>query len=63
MTIEKRSFYDFCIQEDHPDLLNEWDTEKNLPLTAQQMSSGSDKRVWWRCGAGHTWLCLSLLQQ
>ena len=46
MKKEKRSFYDFCIQEDHHDLLNEWDTEKNLPLTAQQVSSGSDKRVW-----------------
>ena len=55
MKKEKRSFYDFCIQEDHPDLLNEWDTEKNLPLTAQQVSSGSDNRIWWRCGAGHTW--------
>ena len=55
MKKEKRSFYDFCIQEDHPDLLKEWDTEKNLPLTPQQVTSGSDKHIWWRCCAGHTW--------
>ena len=55
MKKEKRSFYDFCIQENHPDLLKEWDTEKNLPLTPQQVTSGSDKHIWWRCCAGHTW--------
>ena len=44
MKKEKRSFYDFCIQEDHPDLLKEWDTEKNLPLTPQQVT-------WWLGGA------------
>lgn len=55
MKKEKRSFYDFCMQEDHPDLLKEWDTEKNLPLTPQQVTSGSDKHIWWRCCAGHTW--------
>ena len=31
MKKEKRSFYDFCIQEDHPDLLKEWDTKKTCP--------------------------------
>lgn len=39
-----------------PFLVKEWDMEKNFPLDPSELSSGSHRKVWWRCGKGHTWL-------
>lgn len=39
----------------HPVLAEEWDSEKNAPLTPQQVSRGTKKKVWWKCKKGHTW--------
>lgn len=39
----------------HPDLARQWDAERNAPLTPAQVSSGSAKKVWWRCEKGHAW--------
>lgn len=39
----------------HPELVREWDAEKNAPLTPAQVSPGSHKKVWWRCEKGHSW--------
>lgn len=33
----------------HPDLIKEWDFEKNYPLTPDKVTSGSNHKVWWRC--------------
>ena len=30
----------------HPELISEW-SEKNLPLTPDKITFGSNKRVWW----------------
>lgn len=30
-------------------LVKEWDYEKNYPLTPQDLSKASGKKVWWRC--------------
>lgn len=38
----------------HPELICEW-SEKNLPLTPDRISYGSNKRVWWRAACGHEW--------
>lgn len=39
----------------HPDLLREWDFEKN-DLLPSQIVKGSAKKVWWKCQAeGHSW--------
>lgn len=38
-----------------PELLAEWDTRRNLPLTPTQISFGSHQKVWWRCKRGHQW--------
>ena len=35
--------------------MEEWDVVQNLPLTPAQVSRGSRRQVWWRCGAGHSW--------
>ena len=38
-----------------PDLLSEWDTEKNSPLLPTQVMPGAHRKVWWRCPKGHSW--------
>ena len=37
------------------ELLEQWDQQRNLPLTPDQVSYGSKKRAWWRCERGHLW--------
>lgn len=37
------------------ELLTQWDTERNRALSPQEVQSGSDRKVWWRCGEGHRW--------
>ncbi len=43
------------LQERFPELLKEWDWEKNRPLKPFEILPGSHKRVWWKCAAGHSW--------
>jgi len=49
------TLYDFCLREGAQALLDQWDTERNAPLTPRSLTSGSRKRVWWRCPKGHSW--------
>mgnify|MGYP000012367874 FL=1 len=49
------SLYDFCQQYDQQYLLEEWDDEKNLPLTPDGVTHGSHTVAWWRCGRDHSW--------
>ena len=49
----RESLADFCHREHREELLAEWDTEKNLPLTPETVSRGSKRRVWWTCAHGH----------
>lgn len=40
----------------NPDIANEWDDEKNAPMTPRDVFPASKKMVWWRCSAyGHSW--------
>lgn len=36
-------------------LLEQWDSQRNLPLTTENISRGSKQKVWWRCEKGHSW--------
>ncbi len=38
----------------HPDLLGEWDYERNA-APPEAMSPKSDKKVWWKCANRHSW--------
>lgn len=38
-----------------PALVGEW-SEKNLPLTPDKITYGSNKSVWWKGACGHEWL-------
>ena len=33
----------------YPDLLVEWDYQKNIDLSPENISSGSGEKVWWHC--------------
>ena len=37
----------------HPQIANEWDYDKNT-LKPDEVSHGSDKKVWWICSNGHS---------
>lgn len=43
------------LSETNPELLSEWDYDKNTPLTPDRVTCGSHKKVWWRCPQGHEW--------
>ena len=35
------------LAEVHPELVSEW-SEKNFPLTPDDITFGSNKKVWWK---------------
>jgi very-short-patch-repair endonuclease len=43
------------LQEQNPSLAGEWHPGRNGRLTAQRVSSSSNKKVWWKCAEGHEW--------
>ena len=42
------------LAEVRPELVSEW-SEKNLTLTPDDITFGSNKKVWWRGACGHEW--------
>lgn len=38
-----------------PNVAEEWNYERNEPLTPRNVLAGSHKKVWWRCEKGHEW--------
>ena len=42
------------LAEVHPELVSEW-LEKNLPLTPDAITFGSNKKVWWKGACDHEW--------
>lgn len=38
-----------------PDLVPQWDGDRNGPLTPDRVLPGSHRKVWWRCDKGHGW--------
>ena len=41
-------------KENMPELLDEWDYEKNT-IKPSEISKTSNKKVWWKCSEGHEW--------
>ena len=39
----------------YPHLVNEWHPTKNKELTPKDVTSKSDKKVWWLCPKGHSY--------
>ena len=38
-----------------PNLIIDWDFEKNSKLDPKKISIGSGMKVWWHCKNGHSW--------
>lgn len=39
-----------------PELISDWDFEKNYPLKPDEVTKGSSKSVWWKCHVcNHEW--------
>lgn len=45
------------LQSKYPDIAKQWHPTKNHPLTPDDVSYGSGKKVWWKCSKGddHEW--------
>lgn len=39
---------------EYPSLMEEWDYEKNI-LNPFDLTTGSGRKVWWKCRKGHSW--------
>ena len=42
---------------ENPELISEW-SDRNSPMTPENISSGSSKKVWWKGKCGHEWQAL-----
>jgi len=51
----KKTCKDNCLQTTNPELAKEWDYEKNGNITPDNVTAGSEKKVWWKCKKGHEW--------
>lgn len=51
--ILERGVNDFATKA--PELVKEWDYDKNQPWLPTEVSAGSSKKVWWKCQKGHSW--------
>lgn len=38
-----------------PEIIKEWNYEKNKDLSPKTIGSGTAKKVWWKCSLGHEW--------
>ena len=55
-----RSYYMNTLKENsvatvYPELIPEWDIEKNNGVDAFAFSAKNNKKVWWKCINGHSW--------
>ena len=41
--------------KDNVKLMHEWNYEKNKDFDLNSITSGSSKKVWWKCEKGHEW--------
>lgn len=40
-----------------PELIEEWDYERNIDVSPSTIHSKSGRKVWWKCKLGHEWEC------
>jgi very-short-patch-repair endonuclease len=51
----KKACRDNCLTTMNPRLAKEWHPDRNRPLTPDDVTAGSAKKVWWKCDNGHEW--------
>ena len=42
--------------EKFPDLIKEWDCQKNGNISPDMVTWGSKKKIWWTCSENHSWI-------
>ena len=53
-TIQRQIKKNGTLESTRPDLLDEWDYDKNN-VKSSELTVGSNQRVWWKCKYGHSW--------
>ena len=43
------------LESNYPDLVEEWDDERNADITPESIAAKSNRKVWWKCSNGHHW--------
>ena len=43
------------LQTTNPTLTKEWNYERNNGFSPEEVTSNSNKKVWWKCSEGHEW--------
>ena len=43
------------LQTLYPDLVEDWDFEKNKGQTPETTLPSSGRKIWWKCDKGHSW--------
>ena len=51
----KRASVENNLQSSNPDLARQWHPTKNGDLTPNDVTTGSNKKVWWQCVKEHEW--------
>lgn len=44
------------LNKSHPTLSLEWHYSRNTPLKPENVTAGSNRKVWWKCSKGHEWV-------
>jgi hypothetical protein len=47
---------DNCLATINPKLVKEWNYKKNIGISPKDFTTGSNKKVWWKCKNGHEWV-------
>lgn len=50
-----RQLEENSLSKTHPELLAEWNYEKNGKILPSMISYGNQHAVWWKCSNGHEW--------
>lgn len=52
----KKICSDNSLADLYPEVAKEWHPTKNKALTPSDVTYGSNKRYWWKCREGHSWV-------
>ncbi len=41
--------------KDRLDIFDEWNDDKNIGIDKDTITTGSRRKIWWKCDEGHEW--------
>lgn len=50
-----KTLYQYCMENDRPELLKQWNEQRNLPLRPDTVAYSAGQSVWWHCSENHSW--------